>query len=74
MRFDVRVTADMVKAEAERRIVDRYPIWRQINIMDEGGDVRAQMRSFISQVRTASNRIEAMKPIPPDYAADQHWN
>lgn len=74
MRRKLGITAEMVKAEAERRITSRYPIWRQLNITDEGGEAKAEMRAFIDHVRAASNGIEARSPIPHDYAADHHWS
>jgi hypothetical protein len=64
----------MVKAECQRRIEARYPVWKQLNVAEEGGEGRAEMRAFIDAHRAASNRIEAMRPIPHDFAADHHWN
>jgi hypothetical protein len=75
MKFNIGVTAAMVKAEAARRIEVHYPLWKQMNMMREHGSFAAdEMVTFIDRIRRASNRIEAMKPIPPDFAADHHWN
>jgi hypothetical protein len=74
MKFKVGVTKAMVKAEAERRIIARYPLGKQNTIMLRGGVEREEMHAFIEVVIAASHRIEAMKPIPPDFAADHHWN
>lgn len=74
MRLRIAVTPEMVKAECQRRIEARYPLWKQLNLAEEGGAARAEMRAFIDALRSASDRIEARSPIPPDYAADHHWN
>lgn len=71
MRFEFLVTPQHVKAEAQRRIEARYPLWRQLNILAEGGS--AEMVAWIGTIRAASNRIEAMQPIPPDFAQDHFW-
>lgn len=83
----------MVKAEAESRILARYPIDKQLNAYSDfmlareyiagGGtlsdaqqtrynDIKAAW-AWIQSVRTASNEIEAMAPIPDDYDADVRW-
>ncbi|SDG34355.1 hypothetical protein [Pelagibacterium luteolum] len=62
-----------VKAEANRRITYAYPLWRQINIIRDGGDGLADMSAFIDGLRAKSNKIEAMKPIPPDFRDDKYW-
>jgi hypothetical protein len=71
MRFENLVTPAHVKAEAQRRIEAKYPLWRQMNVLAEGGS--AEMSAWIAGVRAASNRIEAMTPIPPDFQQDHHW-
>jgi hypothetical protein len=72
MRFEHLVTPSHVKAEAQRRIEERYPLWRQMNILAEGGS--PEMTLWIAGVRTASNRIEAMTPIPADYEDPKYWS
>ncbi|WP_173087386.1 hypothetical protein [Devosia sp. 1635] len=72
MRHEVKVTPAHVKAEAARRIEERYPLWKQLNILREGGD--ESMVAFIDGIRDRSNRLEAKVPIPPDYQSDHHWN
>jgi hypothetical protein len=62
-----------VKAEAARRIEERYPLWKQLNAIRSGGTGLATMTAFIDAIRAASNSLEAMKPIPHDFAADHHW-
>ena len=59
-----------IKAEARRRILDRYPLWKQVNII-RSGDGLAAMTAFIDAVRAASNALEAT--LPSDYQADKHW-
>lgn len=68
------ITDEMVKAEAERRIIARYPLGKQNTIMMRGGSERDDMQTFIEAMIAASHRIELMRPIPPDFAADHHWN
>lgn len=67
-------TAASVAVEAARRIEERYPLWRQLNLVraGDGTDLEA-MSSFIDAVRGRSNEIEAMTPIPADFADDQWW-
>lgn len=60
-----------VKIIARARIEARYPIWRQINILMEGGAPLAEMRRYIDAVRAASNKIE--RAIPSDFTSDHHW-
>jgi hypothetical protein len=71
MRFERPILPEHVKAEAARRIEARYPVWRQVNVLREGG--ADEMGVFIDQVRAASNALEARKPIPPDFRNDRHW-
>lgn len=73
MKFHEAVTLQMVKNEAERRILLKWPIWRQLNAMRDGAEVMAVMARDIDAIRTASNRIEALSPIPADYRHDRHW-
>jgi hypothetical protein len=69
--YDLQVEPRHVKAEAQRRIEGRYPVWKQMNALAAGGD--PEMTAFINGIRTASNALEAMTPIPPNYADDRHW-
>jgi hypothetical protein len=74
MKFKISVTAAMVKAEAERRIIARYPLGKQNTIIMRGGAERDDMQAAIEAILAASHRIESLKPLPPDFAADYHWN
>lgn len=87
------VSAGEVKDEARRRILERFPEWKQQNMTARGvelQDIRrekgtwtieeaaeaAALReawAWIRAVRAASNAIEAIKPIPADYAAPDRW-
>lgn len=67
------IVPDQVKAECERRILARYPLGKQLTLMDEGGPAAEDMRVFRDAMRDAAHRIEAMTPIPPDYREDGHW-
>lgn len=69
------VTTSDVKAEAERRITERFPLWRQMNILRDGDAVQAaQMAEVIDTIRADSNRIEALRRIPADFRHDKHWS
>jgi len=62
-----------VKQEARRRIEEPYPTWRQINLQRESPVEWVAATAFIDAVRAASNDIEAMSPIPHDFASDRYW-
>lgn len=62
-----------MKAEAHRRIIAAYPLWRQVNIVRDGGDSLAEMAAIIDGLRAKSNEIETMAPIPPDFRHDSYW-
>ncbi len=69
------VTSSDVKAEAERRITERFPLWRQMNILRDGDAAQAaQMADVIDTIRADSNRIEALRRIPADFRNDKHWS
>lgn len=67
------VTVEQVKAEARRRIEFLYPLWRQINILSEGGDTLATMRSEIDAIRLRSDGIEKMNPAAVSLYNDALW-
>lgn len=71
MKVHVAVTAVHVRVEAERRILSRYPIWKQVNLTREGGEDLARMSAFIDDVRAASNAIEDNPTT--DYTIDPRW-
>jgi len=67
------VTANQVRAEAARRIEAAWPLWRQMNTMRAGGDDYAAMGAQIDVIRSASDALEIMDPIPQDYRSDDWW-
>lgn len=89
----INVDAAAVKQEARRRILERYPDWKQTNMVArsvELQDIWRQVGSWtpeeraeadaltaawawIKAIRAASDEIEAMTPIPADFAADARW-
>lgn len=64
-------TVALVKEEAAHRIERHYPVYKQLNILREGGAALAIMSAYIDAVRAASNRLEAEMPL--DYRHDRHW-
>jgi hypothetical protein len=64
-----------VKKEASRRILARYPDWKQRNLIMEGGAEYEAMKAWIGAVRAASDAIEAQLADAPglDIADDALW-
>lgn len=74
MRRSILITPSLVKQEAQRRIEEAYPLWRQVNIMRDGDTAQIEaMGKGIDAIRAASNKIEEMQPIPHDYQAAKYW-
>ena len=91
---DPEPTAEQVKAEAGRRILDVCPEWKQRNhiatdltyakIVQAGGSLtpeQEESRAAIEAVwvtvqtlRSKSDEIEAMSPIPQDFTNDSYWS
>lgn len=84
------IRAAAVKFEAGRRILEKYPQWRQVNMLARSVELtrkgvaltaeeQAEAASleaawaWIKSVRTASDAIEALSPIPADFASDHRW-
>lgn len=67
----VMPTAEMVKAEASRRLAPTD--WYAIRKADTGEGIPEAVAAYRSAVRAASGEIEAMGPIPADYADDGYW-
>lgn len=87
------VAPGSVKAEAQRRILGRFPEWKQRNMIARSVELTLELArgkpwtaeqsaeaaalqatwSWIGEVRAASDAIEAMKPLPHDYATDHRW-
>ena len=87
------VIADDVEAEAQRRILARYPDWKQRNMTARGVELTFKVAQgealaagetdeiaalqaawgWIKAVRAASDTLEALDPIPADFAEDARW-
>lgn len=85
------ITAEQVKAEAERRILAIVPAWKQRNLtaqavilakIGEANWTTEQAAAWaageavwgsVAAIRAASDVIEALNPIPQDYADDARW-
>ena len=65
------VTADDIRAEARKRIIERYPTWKQLNNIRDGGGELAVMSAYIDAVRASSSVLEIA--LPADFASDAHW-
>lgn len=73
MLFERHVEPRHVKKECEDRILERYSLGKQNTVTLRGGSERDAMLAFIEAMIAASHRLEAMEPIPPDYASDAYW-
>lgn len=90
VRRDEAEQKALVKAEARRRILDRYPDWKQTNMLarsvelvKKGNTLTPEeltetqqleaVWAWIKAVRTASDQLEAMTPIPLDFNEDGRW-
>lgn len=82
-----------VKNEARRRILARFPEWKQTNMVARSvelqdvwrkvgawtaeeqaeADALAAAWAWIKAIRLRSDQLEALDPIPEDYAADERW-
>ena len=78
----------LVKAEAENRILSKYPIWKQNNMLVDKLILTTKIRTeeedlqlldidaafaFISDIRAKSNALESLLTIPEDYTNDIYW-
>ncbi len=83
---------NVVKNEARRRILARYPDWKQANMTARGvelvhlktrrpwtaeeqaeADALQAAWDWVKAVRSASDVIEEMNPIPLDLADNKYW-
>jgi len=84
----VNLLQALVKQEAERRILEFYPLWKQSNMLSDKLTLLNKTRTpeeeqqlididagfaYINHIRQRSNIIEAMDPIPENYVADTYW-
>jgi len=78
----------LVKAEAENRILSKYPLWKQNNMLADKLTLLNKTRTaeeeqqladidsgftFINNIRQCSAVIELMDPIPENYRSDEYW-
>jgi hypothetical protein len=79
----------LVKEEAQRRILTKYPLWKQNNMLLEKLNIlQKEVKSIddlltldeielaleeIKYIRERSNAIELMNPIPSDYMIEEYW-
>lgn len=64
------VTHSDEQVGASRRMLARFPLWRQVNPIDSGD---AEAMYEIDGVRAAANTQEGQYPIVADYRDDRHW-
>ena len=73
MRIEIGIEQRDVKELAGMLILSAYPIYKQLNILSDGGEGCATMGNYISAVRSASEELIAMGKIPPDYQSPKYW-
>jgi hypothetical protein len=66
-------TKAQVNEEAQRRILERYPVLDQLTVLRKGGAGLATMGAYIDGVIDASNTLTAKGEIKQDYQDDKHW-
>ena len=62
-----------IKAEARRRIEATGLPWMVEREVSGGDPVPQTVKDQAAAIRAASDALEAMDPIPADYADDGHW-
>lgn len=60
-----------IKMEAGKRITDRFPMWKQMNLRQQGGTECLAMDAWINSVRAVSNQLEVS--LPSDFIKDDYW-
>lgn len=79
----------LVKAEAQNRILSKYPLWKQNNLLISKVELVAKVTltqeeqaalddinsqlQEIKEIRGFSDVLEAMSPIPEDYRDNKYW-
>lgn len=79
----------LVKAEAQNRILSKYPLWKQNNLLILKVELVAKASltqeeqaalddinsqlQEIKEIRGFSDVLEAMSPIPEDYRDNKYW-
>lgn len=66
-------SATDIRAEALRRINESGLPWMVQREVSGGKAIPQGIKDYAAAVRSASDALEIMEPIPPDYADDRHW-
>jgi hypothetical protein len=61
-------TKDMVKLEASRRILDRYPLWKQMNMTARSNELFRLQAGFM---RGNSGNFDPARALSPDEVAEE---
>lgn len=56
---DPSTEINSIKDTASQIITSRYPIYKQMNILCEGGEAQLEMTTWIKKIREISNKAEA---------------
>lgn len=62
-----------VRAEAAGRIEQAMPRWMIDREVSGGKPVPEPIKAHAAAIRAASDRLEAMDPVPADFADDRWW-
>ncbi|MGB0694006.1 MAG: hypothetical protein ACPGOY_00045 [Rhodospirillaceae bacterium] len=65
------ITAAAVKAEAGRRLAETD--WYVVRMTETGQATPADVLTHRAAIRTTSDQLEQLTPIPTDYAANSRW-
>lgn len=66
-------TVTNIKEEARRRIHETGLSWYVEREVSGGSPIPEAIKAYCAEVRSASNDLEALDPIPTDYADDNYW-
>ncbi len=69
----IPLTPEMVKAECQRRIIAYTGGGDVIGSLAKQINAGGTMQPEIDRLRSKSNEIEAMDPIPMDFRSDTYW-
>lgn len=68
------IIPDEVNRECERRILELFPITRQLNIIDEGTPAEVdEMKQKRNALRACARALCSMQPIPQNFRDDRFW-
>ena len=66
---DPSTEINSIKDTASQIITSRYPIYKQMNILGEGGEAQIEMTTWIKKIRDISNKAE----LDGTALADINW-